>query len=234
MLNQPPHISKLIMPATNPNTSRLRKSGLTRNVAAVVVATSSALVTAEAAIVYSGVVNITADASVTNPANISVNLDSAGAAEFTLTSSLFNKSSFVNNFLNGFKPIADSTTGGKVTKLTLGSPVDATGVFSTASSQAGNGYFFFSGDPTFGEWAGTDTGYMGFTFNPTGSTPLYGWGRITNSSNTSSVTLVDYAYQDNGSSISTGAVPEPTTAVLGALGVGAFLFRRRSRGTTEA
>ena len=43
MLNQPPHISKLIMPATNPNTSRLRKSGLTRNVAAVVVAITLAL-----------------------------------------------------------------------------------------------------------------------------------------------------------------------------------------------
>ena len=233
MLIQPPHIPNLIMPATNSSTSRLRKSGLTRNVAAVVVATSSALVTAEAAVVYSGVVNITADASVTNPANISVNLDSAGAAEFTLTSSLFNKASFVDNFLNGFKPIADSTTGGTVTKLALGFPVDATGLFSTASSQAGQG-FFLSGNPFFGEWAGTDTGYMGFTFNPTGSTPLYGWARITNSSNTSSVTLVDYAYQDNGSSISTGAVPEPTTAVLGALGVGAFLFRRRPRGTTEA
>lgn len=222
------------MPATNPNTSRLRKSGLTRIVAAAVVATSSALVTAEAAVIYSGVVNITADASVTNPANILVNLDSAGAAEFILTSSLINKSSSVNNFLNGFKPIADSTTGGKVTKLALGFPVDVTGVFSTASSQAGQGFFFLGGNPAFSEWAGTDTGYMGFTFNPTGNTPLYGWGRITTSSNASRVTLVDYAYQDNGTGIATGAVPEPTTAVLGALGVGALLFRRRPRGTTEA
>ena len=74
---------------------------------------------------------------------------------------------------------------------------------------------------------------MGFTFNPTGTTPLYGWGRITTSGNASTVTLVDYAYENNGISIATGAVPEPTTVVLGTLGVGALLFRRRPRGTAQ-
>ncbi|MEM1223810.1 MAG: hypothetical protein AAGH40_13745 [Verrucomicrobiota bacterium] len=74
-------------------------------------------------------------------------------------------------------------------------------------------------------------GFIGFQFNPTGTTTLYGWARIALSSTADpfgQIEVFDWAYEDNGAPIQVGAIPEPEAAPLGLglLALGAAGLRR--------
>ncbi len=71
--------------------------------------------------------------------------------------------------------------------------------------------------------------YIGFRFfNPNSNAINYGWARIAVGPflNHPSRRIVDYAYNDSGSGISVGSVPEPSSLSLLAIG-SMLLFRRR-------
>jgi hypothetical protein len=76
------------------------------------------------------------------------------------------------------------------------------------------------------EWTGSE-GYFGFEYNPTGSQPLYGWGRLNLTPDNSVLTFVDWAYENSGAAIRAGQVPEPGTAMLLASGFLGLGCRRR-------
>jgi hypothetical protein len=83
------------------------------------------------------------------------------------------------------------------------------------------------------------SGYWGFSL-PSGSTTLYGWmsgdfSGVNQSFATPSFNLTGYAYDDTGTSIKVGAVPEPSAATMALLAGSAALWkRRRSREATAA
>ncbi|WOO39812.1 hypothetical protein [Rubellicoccus peritrichatus] len=102
-----------------------------------------------------------------------------------------------------------------------------------------------TGDATFGSYIYTilrdgnirfatgftsgENGYIGFQFRPAGTT-LYGWAEVvlTEGGDTGTFEIVQWAYEDTGANIQTGAIPEPATVAtgLGALALGAAGLRR--------
>ncbi|WOO39810.1 hypothetical protein [Rubellicoccus peritrichatus] len=75
-----------------------------------------------------------------------------------------------------------------------------------------------------------ESGYIGFQFNPSGSLVLYGWAEVilTEGGATGTFEIVQWAYDNTGANIQTGAIPEPATIAtgLGALALGAAGLRR--------
>ena len=77
--------------------------------------------------------------------------------------------------------------------------------------------------------------YIGFRFDgdrtTSGRQNLYGWARVTYVSR-SSLTIHEWAYEDvPGEAIAVGIIPEPTSASLGLLALGAVGLRRWRKGT---
>jgi hypothetical protein len=73
------------------------------------------------------------------------------------------------------------------------------------------------------EFTGT-TAFMGVEFPNASHTELFGWIRITGGSTAGiPATIVDWAYEDSGAGILTGAgiIPEPSSLALGCLAAGA-------------
>jgi hypothetical protein len=68
-------------------------------------------------------------------------------------------------------------------------------------------------------------GYFGFFFTPAGGPTDYGWGLINYDKNGNE--SVTYAYDNSGAPVAVGAVPEPTS--LSVLALGAVAMLRRSR-----
>jgi len=126
---------------------------------------------------------------------------------------------------------------GNPSSLTLGTLISA----ANATGPGGDLSRHFAGSPfptKTGNWDYSGSpAYLGLAFDISGSTH-YGWAQLAvNISNStpqsSSVTLIDYAYQDQaGIGINAGAttetVPEPSTLALFALGAaGVIALRRR-------
>ena len=210
---------------SNSFSSRLRKSGLTRTVATAAVAASSALVTANAAVIYSGVVNTAPALNNTGP----VNVDNIGSVEFTLRNTNPGKGVILDlsPLSSDFMFVATNTSTNIVSRLALGVNVDMTGIFSPGQQSRGVVYAQSGFGTT--QWQPSDVGYMAFLFNPTGLQPLYGWAQFSISANAQTMTLIDYAYENSGSPIKTGAIPEPGTVTMGAIGAGLFFFVRRRK-----
>lgn len=190
--------------------------------ATAAVAASSALVTANAGVIYSGVVNTAPAANGTIP----VNIDSFGPSEFILENNNDAKGAkhFLSSLSSDFKFLAADNSTNIVTRLASGVSVDVTGTFSPGQQSRG----VIAAEQGFSsQWAPSDVGYMGFLFNPTGMQTLYGWAQFSISSNAQTMTLVDYAYENSGTAINTAAVPEPGTVAMGAIGAGLFFLVRR-------
>jgi hypothetical protein len=78
-----------------------------------------------------------------------------------------------------------------------------------------------------------NTGYVGFKFDPDGTAgiqTLYGWVQMTVGGTTfGNGKIVAWAYEDSGSAIRAGAIPEPNSLLLLALGAaGVASWRRRA------
>ena len=80
-------------------------------------------------------------------------------------------------------------------------------------------------------WAPGSTGYAGFVFDDGGGIPLYGWLQVEFDATGTDFTILGFAYDDTGATITAATIPEPSTALLLGLGlVGLSIkFRKRLR-----
>ena len=204
------------------SSSRLRKTGLIRPLAAVA-ATASALMTSQGAVIYSGVVNVSTlstGGTYSLPNLSAVNIDGVSASEFNLSS---NSTKGTNHRLDTFSEGFDFVSSVDSFSSYLANFNSSQSVGS-GSLFSGEGNAFVNG---FGSnWDAASTGYFGFRFNPSGSQTLYGWGQLSLSADSTTMTLVDYAYDDTGASILTAAVPEPSVSLLGLMGLTSVCFLR--------
>jgi hypothetical protein len=111
--------------------------------------------------------------------------------------------------------------------------LDALGVGDTVDGSlqyADKAFLVF--DTPFAEWTPVTSAYAGFKFEPAVGDTVYGWVEIQYSGGTS-LTVTQWAYEEvAGTAI---VVPEPSTAVLFALGLaGLAAAARKLRSTSEA
>ncbi len=164
------------------------------------------------------------------------NIDGVGDAEARVVLNP-NHASFgryvnLSSFYNGFGVIGFATSesfGYSILKFPasafVGGSISSGFVFGNVSNilkngNIGNAIGFSSGE----------AGYIGFQFVNEHSVTCYGWAEVvlTEGGMSGTMTITQWAFEDNGAGIAVGAVPEPSTtaAGLGALALGAAGLRR--------
>jgi len=132
-------------------------------------------------------------------------------------------------------------------KLSLGAtigPNPATGAFSSFNLLVNQFYNFTTHakvGPLTGLWSGGGTGFLGFQFVDAHGQTDYGWMRVNLNVNNffndlASATVIDWAYNSSGGSITAGQIPEPNSialALLGAGAVGLAIWRQQRRQNQE-
>lgn len=178
----------------------------------------AAVPSAEAAIVYSGLVNVPI------PTNV-------GGLYLDLTTGTTSTAAFAGWDINPYysassmySSAASSGTNPQVSVVTLGGVVDSNLAVGTLVPGS---LFMENNLARATNLAPGQTGIMGITFIDAGNT-YHGWVRMTRG-NGGPGTLVDYAYNDTpNTAILAGAVPEPGSLTMLALGaVGLTNWRRR-------
>lgn len=102
----------------------------------------------------------------------------------------------------------------------------AAGELVDPDAQYGYGPYMASGE--LGNWAEGGRGFVGFRVdNGTGGFN-YGYADVSYDPS-GSLSLHGFSYENNGGSISTSAVPEPSSILLSGAGITALLLRRRRR-----
>ncbi len=106
--------------------------------------------------------------------------------------------------------------------LPFGSPVDASGTFSSATNSIPFG-------PNPGDWVLNDSNYFGFRFlNEATSQVHFGWGRMEVGAAPTIRSIAELYFEDQpGIAIAVGTVPEPTGSLLAAGAAGIIALRRR-------
>lgn len=162
---------------------------------------------ADAEIVYSGVLNQAAPTG-----NVSI----VGADRFSISneSGLGKGDSYriaLENLSADFEYVGVLEA---VTQLSSGDVIDALASYSAASP----GQIVSGGEIFSSNWTGAGEAYFGFSFNPSGSQTLYGWARVQyedgGKGSASTLTLLDFAYEDTGAAITAGAMPPPPIPTL--------------------
>lgn len=193
---------------------------------------------AAAAIVYSGLQNIT-NFPATNPPypdpyRLFLDLDSSGSTDVALQNATFggvpyqggsvfgNGGRFVGfeSLLNGYNYISNLSPGAVI------------------SSGAVNSNLFFGnlGSPLYpyAQFNSTDNGFIGLSFGPSPAQLKYGWLRVKIVNGSSTFIVKDWAYESEigvgitAGNTGDGVVPEPgTLGLLAAGAAGVFALRRR-------
>ncbi len=198
------------------------KTGL---IAAVTVATATGVCSAE--IVYSGVLNQTAD-SATGPGTIDImghqwgfGHESGGPLDYSFVSAN-NSGSGVFVELGSLLVARNFTSGD-----TIGTFTEVLNMFPTGGGSNDNiNLYNYAAEPGGeGNFPSNGTGFVGFGFG-SGVNFNYGWMRFTLEGPTRRVTLVDWAYESvTNQSIAVGTVPAP--GVLAVMAVAGLSGRRR-------
>jgi hypothetical protein len=79
-------------------------------------------------------------------------------------------------------------------------------------------------------WTPPTNAYAGFVFMPDGVNPVYGWLELSLSSDGLTFEVSEWAYQDDGTPITAGFIPEPSTALLMGLGLAGLAASVRKYG----
>jgi hypothetical protein len=186
---------------------------------------------AEAAIHYSGVLNVPVPTGEGTPDNFALDngaqirfaniftTSSRGIALFRIEGAAVSNM-FVGSATGNFRYPSNLAAGANI----AAGPFAAMNANFFATLAYGNGFVH-------SKFLAAGTGFIGFRFNG-GSGIEYGWARVTmDGASGNGFTVVDYAWGDVGTAITAGqttAVPEP--ASLGLLAVGAtglLLWRKR-------
>ncbi len=187
-------------------------------------------------------VNVTLNAQNIESYNLDVDLN--GTTDFTFTAALVLDPLLAVGFDvvdfpfggNNSVVIDMATSDGFPTasRLAAGNTVSEANIFSSASFDQGNLFFFTSFDPPSGNFEG-NTGFLGLRFDGTGG-PLFGFAEITVDSlnsldNPLGLTIGRVGYNDvPGQSVQIAAVvPEPGSLPVALVGLGLLAaFRRRA------
>lgn len=172
---------------------------------------------ADAAIVYSGVVNITIPGHF---AGVYLNMITG----VTTTSQGSNPGCDFNPYYGGNRLFSPPQMGAIVGSGNQASSVPGGGIVGPDSN-------FITGFPILMDaFTANLSGIVGVKFlRETDSTSLYGWVRISKSASiVAPGTIIDYGYQDNGSAILPGAIPAPGSLAALALGVLGWRVRKRN------
>lgn len=199
---------------------RSLKSRLDRHFVACSAAAAAATVaalpqqSAEAAIVYSGVVNLAIPGNIDGIyLNVQTGLtgsSGAGTAGWDINPYFGGNTFFAA--APGYGTVANGTN---VAVLAAGTMIDGT----NATALVTNGSLYPTVAPG---------GFYGFRFQDGAAAVRYGWAEIIRGSTTTTAgTIVRYAYEDSGAGIAAGAVPTPGTLALLALGAVGLAGRRR-------
>lgn len=135
----------------------------------------------------------------------------AGTHTVTHSSSSSSSSSTVTYNTVG-KLKAGALISGDATLVGFGTLGRYTPAFSSGSSSSSSSSSTHRPAHSSGPWGAGGTGYVGFRFVSAANTTLYGWARLAVGSDLS-VTVVDWAYEDDGSPITAGAV-QPTSVSI--------------------
>lgn len=112
-----------------------------------------------------------------------------------------------------------------VLNLAFGQTVDGSSIFATgyAGSDSHVG-------PGLNQFQSGDEGYIGFKLTTNSNAgPYFGWMRLVLANDGSTGLIRDWAYDNSGSAITIGAVPEPSVPGLAILAATTFCFRRKRR-----
>ena len=91
--------------------------------------------------------------------------------------------------------------------------------YAGSESHVGNGA---------GQFGSGSTGYIGFKFfTNENAGPCYGWMKVVLANDGTTGLIREWAYDDSGSSITIGLVPEPSSIASLLLGAAVFGYRRR-------
>jgi hypothetical protein len=181
---------------------------------------------ADAAIIYSGIQNLTLTHGSSSSALLFMSVDLDGASGVDVRVGLdFDGGSSTGNF----QPYLTALTSVQGIRASFGSVANLGFGAVIGSTSIAAGYTY----PYLYQFAGT-TGYAGVRFN-IGGQAHFAWLRIAVSANGDTVTVIDWAYQDQPNTpVNAGALaaPEPHAAALGGLGLLALgakgvLHRRR-------
>jgi len=182
----------------------------------------------QAAILYSGQKNITITNSFFTSVYIDID-DLAGSGSSTRQSgwdvnTFFGGEGFGNSM--NFQPVRESATDSSaIVNLTNGSLVAPSQVYFNAP--AGSTTHIGTNS---GQFASGSDGFIGFKLiDNSAAGPYFGWMRVNFSNTGASGTVVDWAYDNTGSAISVGAVPEPGSIALLVLAGTLILLRREKR-----
>jgi hypothetical protein len=181
---------------------------------------------ADAAVVYSGLENISVPTT-NGQGGIYFDLTKPGSS-FIPTTSGGGPAEGLNTVLPGWDVNFYQGSSGN---LRWWYSTGAYAVFNGANHVAALGAgVLVDGSSSLGTWqtmvpefTGT-TAFMGVQFLNASSNPLFGWIRVTGGPTLGfPATIVDWAYEDSGAGILTGAgiVPEPSSLALGCLAAGA-------------
>ena len=197
---------------------------LNKHFAVCAAAVATAVVgSANAAVVYSGVVNITV------PANFE-------GIYFHLETGLYNSSGATNPGWD-INPYGSSTTAVSLYAATgtgyMRNPGagTSTGRTNLADGTAIGATSFFYGSSTatigtlVGQWSANANGIFGFKFLANDGLTHYGWARMSIGANAATRTIVDYGYESVAGAAIGAGVPAPGAVAL--LGLAGLMTRRR-------
>jgi hypothetical protein len=186
-------------------------------------AAATAAASSDAAIVYSGLQNL----SIGQFSSLNLNLDGDAYGDLTLKNYVFGGGNYMGatvNFAPG-KLVGFNAGLSYVSALSAGFVIDA---FSAGPSFFGS-MAYGAANPN-AQFNNASNAYLGLSF-AVGSNLYYGWVRVSVNQATGSFVIHDWAYENSGAGIAAGAVPAPGALgllALGPAGLGVLRGRKRS------